>query len=259
MQYLVVDDEKLVRGAIVSELKKAVPEDSEIFDAENYIKALDIIRENDIYVAFLDINLPVVNGIELSKQIVEISPETNIVFATANSQYSVEAWETEASTFLLKPITKAAIEKAMEKLRKPRNHGAEKIKAQCFGNFECFYHNKPIAFSRSQSKEFLAYLIDRKGAEVGADEIRAVLWEEEEDSEAKKSYIRTLASDIRKSLREIGMEDALIHRKGNYSVNRECFECDYYDYIEGKLPGDSFTGEYMSRYSWAENTLATLV
>jgi two-component SAPR family response regulator len=130
----------------------------------------------------------------------------------------------------------------------------------CFGNFELTYKGKPIRFSRKKSKEMLAYLIDRRGAMITTDEIRSILWEEEDDKEEKKGYVRVLANDIRKGFETIGADDILINNQNGYGVDVSKISCDYYDF-RAKKPNTErlFQGEYMSQYSWAENTLGRLL
>lgn len=261
MKYLVVDDEPLILKDIARTIAKVVEPNAEIFTVDNYKEALVIADREQPYVAFLDVDMPEMNGLELSKRIVEISPNTNIIFVTGYEKYSFAAWKTSASAFLLKPINKKDLEEAMQKLRKPYTQKKlirDGLFFRCFGNFEIFFDGIPVKFERRQSKEFLAYLIDRQGAKVPESEIRAVLWEEDEDSDAKKSYVRTLASDIRKTLEQIGEVEIFRNGRGVYSIDMNQMHCDYYEYERGTIPRDSFRGDYMTQYSWAELTAAQL-
>lgn len=259
MRYLIVDDEPLVLRDMKRMLKEILSEDSEIFSASQCEDALNYVRENECYVAFLDIDMPEMTGLELAKHLKDIQPSLNIVFVTAYSEYMQDAWEMYVSGYLLKPAQKTSIEKALKNLRYPITYAEDKLAIQCFGNFECFYNGEPLKFYRGKSKEFFAYLVDRRGSMVGTNELRIALFEENVDSEKKKSYIRTLASDIRKTLKEYDLQDVLLHERDRYYINLSKVDCDYYRYLKGDMAAvQSYHGEYMKQYSWAEMTIGNL-
>lgn len=259
MKYLLVDDEPLALRDMERMGKEIFPEGSEIFCADNYLDALEYARENVLYVVFLDIDMPEMNGLELSKRLKDIQPEVNIVFVTAYSDYMGDAWDMYVSGYLLKPVQKSILEKALKHLRYPVSHEDDKLTIQCFGNFECFYKGEQIKFSREKSKEFFAYLVDQRGAKVRTNDLRTALFEEEVDSAKKKSYIRTLASDIRKTLKDCNLPEVLMHERDCYYVNLSKVDCDYYRYLKGEVAViNSYHGEYMKQYSWAEMTVGSL-
>ena len=262
MDYLIVDDENLILADEARTLQTVVGDDGQIHTADNCLDAIDIAREIRPYVVFLDVDMPEMNGLDLSRKIVEISPDSNIVFVTGYQKYGLDAWKTDASAFLLKPATKQDFQEALSKLRKPISKDVEarpKLEFRCFGNFEIFYDGKPLLFKRRHCKEFIAYLIDKHGANVTTDELRAIIWGEEEDSDAKKSYIRTLASDIRRSLALCDAKDIFFNNRGTYSLDTTKIYCDLYEYEAGRIPKEYFHGEYMSQYGWAEETCAMLM
>ena len=259
MKYLLVDDEPLALRDLGRMVKEVLKEESEILCADNYEDALEYAKQNELYVAFLDIDMPGMNGLELAMHLKDIRPEINIVFVTAYSEYMGEAWEMYASGYLLKPVQKSAIEKAVAHLRYPVKHNEDKMTIQCFGKFECFYKGEPVKFERAKSKEFFAYLVDQRGAKVGTNELRIALFEENVDSEKKRSYIRTLASDIRKTFENYCFQDILMHERDCYYVNLAKVDCDYYRYLNGDIAAvNSYHGEYMKQYSWAEMTVGSL-
>lgn len=135
----------------------------------------------------------------------------------------------------------------------------EKLQVQCFGYFEVFWEGEPLMFSRRQTKELLAYLIDRKGASCTAEEIAGALWENEGNMKNLKSRIRILISDLKRVLESIGKEDLILRRSGQIAIRREGIDCDYYRMLAGDMDAvNSFRGEYMVQYSWAEVTAGQL-
>ena len=116
-----------------------------------------------------------------------------------------------------------------------------------------------MVFQRKQSKELLAFLIDREGRACTSDEIAAALWENEEDIKTASSRIRRILHDLRTTLREIGMEDLLIRQRRQLAVRREMLDCDYYRMLAGDMEAiNAFGGTYMIEYSWAELTTGRL-
>ena len=126
------------------------------------------------------------------------------------------------------------------------------MRFHCFGNFEAYCDGAPIRFSLSRTKELLAYLVDREGAECRRNEIIAALFEDELNIE----YCKKLRRDLIDTFAGLGIEDALIVSRGGLAICRDKVSCDYYDYLAGERT-DPPT-EYMTQYSFGEETLARL-
>ncbi len=257
MKFLVVDDEKLALRGIIRMLSKVYPS-AEIISTQNPVTA-QMLFDKDVDVAFLDVEMPGMTGIELGELLLQEKKNLNVIYITAYSDYAVEAYRIHASGYLTKPLDEKQLRKEMENLRYPLEQNNEILKVKCFGNFEVFCGGMPVHFSRSSSKEVLAYLIDRRGATVTIDELCSNFWEESTEMEKKKSYMRTMIKSLRKTLEEYGLKDLLVSRRNSYAVNPAYLDCDYYKYLnDAEVYGDLFHGEYMSQYSWAERTLGNL-
>ena len=69
-----------------------------------------------------------------------------------------------------------------------------------------------------------------------------------------------LTADLVNKLNDIGMGDVLIRKHRQWAIKPELLDCDYYRMLHGDMDAlNSFRGEYMSRYSWAEITAASLM
>ena len=118
---VVAEDEALLREELVSRLKEAWPE-LEIAavceDGASAVEAIDLHRPE---VAFLDIRMPGLSGLEVAQAAAGTSPGTQIVFVTAYNQYAIEAFERGAVDYLLKPIDPARLATTVGrvKARKP--------------------------------------------------------------------------------------------------------------------------------------------
>lgn len=258
MRILIADDEYMVLQENREVVEAACP-DAEIVTAENYLEALDAVKTASVDVALLDIEMPGITGLELAKRLKELDPKVNIIFATAYTEYAVEAFSMYVSGYLLKPLTKEAVTKALEHLRHPVQEEQKKLQVQCFGKFEVFYHGKPVPFARTKAKEIFAYLIDIKGAAANTGELCAVLWEDSTEVEKNRHYLRNLMADLRRALRQCDAEDVLIIKRNQFSIDTSKVDCDYYRYLNGeKTAVDSYEGEYMTQYSWAEHAIGLL-
>lgn len=259
MNIIAVDDERAALWAVERAVKRAKPKaDISCFRAAG--EALDYAKNNKVDVAFLDIEMNEMNGLLLAKNLKDIYGDTNIIFVTGYTDYLRSAFDMHASGYVVKPVDDANIANELDDLRNPVKQSDEGIRVQCFGNFEIFADGKAVLFSRSKSKEALAYLVDRKGAGVSKKELAAVLREDAEYTRSTQAYIHNIITDMIASLKAAGAEDIVIKAHNNFSVDISRFSCDLYQYEKGETAAvNSYRGEYMSNYSWAEFTTGGLM
>ncbi len=264
MKILIADDEKFIREELKSTIERIHPGNSYHF-AKNFDTALEEAKNNEIDIAFLDIRMPGKTGLELARAIRIIKPDVNIIIVTAYADYALEALRLYVSGYILKPFRDKDIEDALDNLRKPLSspttHLKKSIRAQCFGNFELFFNNKPITFSRQKEKEMLAYLICLNGSSASRGEICAYLFEDEDSEEKNNNYLKKIIYSLRKDLSRLGIEGLLTHSRNSYSVNTEMIECDYYAYLSDRNrtnDRERFREGFMNQYSWAEMFKCTL-
>ncbi|WP_396634455.1 LytR/AlgR family response regulator transcription factor [Maribacter sp. R86514] len=98
---IVVDDEELARALLISYVEK-LDFLNLVGEAENPLEALQLMKEHDVNVLFLDIQMPEIKGTDFAKM---VDANTKIIFTTAYSQYALEGYELNAVDYLLKPIT----------------------------------------------------------------------------------------------------------------------------------------------------------
>lgn len=259
MKAIAIDDEKLILKDFVAQLK-TIDMIDEVHGFSEPFDALDYIQINKVDVAFLDVNMGAVDGLDIAKQIREIQSSCAVVFVTGYQEYAVEAFKLRASGYILKPATTEDIIEELHHLRLPvKNINQCRLRVQCFGNFEVFYDNIPVSFGLSKTKELFAYLVDRNGASVNTNEILMTLWEQAEDTPSTRSYVRTLVSDLAKTLNNLDEGEVFIKKRNRFSVNKTLFECDYYEFLK-KNPAaiNAYNSEYMVQYSWSEMTLGGL-
>ena len=262
MRIYVIDDEPTVLKASEQVVRRALP-DAEVTAFRSSAEALAALKNSSEFpdVCFCDIEMPGINGLEFAIRLKQISPGTKIIFVTAYSEYALEAFRVHANGYIVKPINVVRVlEEIGEPVKNPLEKDTELLKVQCFGNFEVFWQGKPLLFNRKKTREFFAYLVDRRGALCSSEEIATAIWEEDDgDITNIKAYIRVLISDVRKTLANIGQEDVVIRQRGQVAINTDKVDCDYYHMLEGDMKAvNTFQGEYMTQYSWAEITAGQL-
>lgn len=251
MNVIIVDDERLVLAAETTVIKKALPQ-AKLASFRDNQSAAEYASRNPIDVAFLDIQMRGFTGLELARQLIAMNPKINIIFCTGYAEYSLEAFSLYASGYLLKPITVEKVLDAMAHLRFPPPHEMPLV-IRCFGNFEVLCNGVPVKFKHIRTRELLAYLVDRKGALVSTNEAMAAMFGDED----KGSYMRTLKADLINTFSELGLEDVLIQHNKQIGILCDQVSCDYFDYLNGRK--DLFRGEYMTQFTFGEETLARLL
>ena len=115
---IMVDDRKIILTGGLPILKEVMP-NANVTGFTDADEAIAYARANIVALAFLDIELRNTSGLELCRELLNINPHTNVVYLTAYSEYSLDAWSTGASGFMLKPITPDGVKEQLKNLRYP--------------------------------------------------------------------------------------------------------------------------------------------
>ncbi|MBL8516781.1 MAG: response regulator transcription factor [Betaproteobacteria bacterium] len=115
---VIAEDEQIFRDAIVRLVRAAWPELEIVATCADGNSALAAISEHQPTIAFLDIRMPGLTGLEVATALVETSPETQVVFVTAYDQYALNAFESGAVDYLLKPVEEKRLAATIERLKK---------------------------------------------------------------------------------------------------------------------------------------------
>ena len=119
---IMVDDSKVTLSGGLAVLEEVMPNAT----ITGFIwpqEAIDYAKANRVALAIMDIELGTASGLDLSRTLQEINPHTNIVFLTAYPEYSLDAWETGASGFMVKPLTPERVREQLKRLRYPFHAG----------------------------------------------------------------------------------------------------------------------------------------
>lgn len=176
-------------------------------------------------VAFLDVDMPAMNGLELAGHLAEICGGLEIVFTTAHEQYALEAFKHSAIDYLLKPLTREAVHGTAKRLQRRLGAAASPAAqteagayAKCFGEFSVTGRSgQRIKWRTSKTEELMAYFLVKSGAPISKWEIFADLWPETSGEQAH-TYLHTTLYNLKKALKEAGIEADIAHTMGKYNV-----------------------------------------
>lgn len=119
---IVVDDMKIILNGALPILEQVLP-NAVITGFTRPAEAVEYAKKNRVALAFLDIEMGKISGLDMCRTLLDINPRTNVVYLTAYVEYSFDAWKTGASGFMLKPITPKGVLEQLKKLRYPFSFG----------------------------------------------------------------------------------------------------------------------------------------
>jgi DNA-binding LytR/AlgR family response regulator len=114
---VIADDERLMREQIKLRLAEVWPELQIVAEARNGLEAVEAVNQHAPNIAFLDIRMPGMTGIEAAGLIGPAHPNCHLVFVTAYDEYAVSAFERGAVDYVLKPAESARLAVTVERLK----------------------------------------------------------------------------------------------------------------------------------------------
>lgn len=116
LNIIMVDDNKSILSYNLLVLEEVAP-NAIIAGFNRPQEAIKYAKENRIDLAFLDIEMGMVSGFDLCRDLLEINPCTKVVYLTAYPEYSLDAWDTDACGFMVKPLIPEDVRRQLKKLR----------------------------------------------------------------------------------------------------------------------------------------------
>jgi len=114
LKILIVDDEPLARNRLISIIGE-LPGEHRIVEAEQGLAALEKISQDPPDIVLLDIRMPVMDGLEVAHHLTGMERPPAVIFTTAYQDHALEAFDTHAVDYLLKPIRKERLQQALER------------------------------------------------------------------------------------------------------------------------------------------------
>jgi two-component system LytT family response regulator len=258
MKIIVVDDEIALLSTFLTHLIDKAEVEYQFFQNDPKA-AIAYASLNHVDGAFLDINMPEMNGVDLAKELIKKVPTIKIVFITG---YTYDAKEIQTSLgdnllgFGYKPFDSTLIDHFLEAIAFQSKRPTLSVKT--FGPFDLFVNGTPVRFSSSKSKELLALLVVYHGSQLTMDDCIGHLWPEKDLDLAKLLY-RDAIWRLRKSLKEAGLLFLVNFARGSSSLCPNYLQCDYWNYLRKK--DGSYHGSFLPGYDWSleyQNELDTL-
>ncbi|MCR5117853.1 MAG: response regulator [Lachnospiraceae bacterium] len=271
-QVIAVDDEQNA----LNRFERLISQDSRLKLLSTFTKpteAAEFVKNNQVDIAFLDIEMPGMTGLELAEVLQDYNPYIEIVFVTAYNQYALEAFRAHATGYLLKPLSRedftAQIDIMEKKLSKEHKSQDDKLYVSCLGSFsirKSMEEGDNIRFRTSKAEELLAFLIHSEGRPRSKDMILDNLWPDADIDKAANNF-RVTCTYIRSTLADLGYIDILVRDHDDYSVNILKICCDYIDFRkkvnnidalsleESRAAVNLYKGPYLENrfYDWAED------
>lgn len=201
----------------------------------------------------IDVELPDKSGIDLAAELREMSPLLPIVFLAEDARLAYEAFRVYPQNYLLKPLTKAALEREINRCLLARSlRDVSHIEVKTFGNFEITVDGSALSFKRSRAKELLALLVDKLGSGISRAQAFTEMWEDREYDRKAQKYFDNILASLVETLREHNISEIIEIKSGRMRIRPELLDCDRYRFDMGDSEAISaYQGIYMYGYSWA--------
>jgi two-component system LytT family response regulator len=175
-------------------------------------------------IAFLDIEMPETNGLELAEKILALKGDVEIVFVTAYDQYALEAFRVNALDYLLKPLSVENVERTVARLQKRKGGSAAAHhqpltsgRIYCFGKLSVYGagSGQPVKWRTAKAEELFAYLLQHLEQEVPKWKICEALWPEY-NAEKVDIHLHTTVYKMKKVLASANIQFNIRFSNGCY-------------------------------------------
>jgi len=258
METIIVDDEAIMIRKFIR-ISKGIRDIDIVGSFEDAESAVEFMENRPVELAFLDVEMPVTNGIDLAKKLREIRPDVLIVFVTAYDEYIKDSNEIGGDYYLIKPYNEETLEMAMQRVRLLGKRQKKMLYIQTFGRFLVMNGERPLPLT-GKAKEILALTVIKRGKEISNEEIYRTLWENRPFSNKDMTVLYNALRRLKNALKKEGVEDLLISTRRGQKINTEMFDCDYYTWQDkGEDERTLFEGEFLAEYTWGEYILADII
>jgi two-component SAPR family response regulator len=206
---------------------------------QNPLTVLEELHSTCPRVAFIDIEMPEMDGITLAEKLLEYDPSIIIVFITSWDQYAVKAFDLNALDYILKPIKLERFSKMIEKIRNEINQELPQshlLKIKCFDSLEATIGGMPVKWERAKAEELFAFLLMNHGRFMHKEVIIENLWPDYSPEKALP-ILQTAICKIRKVFSQIQDSVKLEYSGNKYCLTIENAQCDYLE-MEKALFGE---------------------
>ncbi|MCP3872727.1 MAG: response regulator transcription factor [Desulfobacteraceae bacterium] len=235
---IIADDEENLRMGISVLLERLWPELTILGQAQNGIEALSLIEQERPDIAFLDIKMPGMTGVEVAKK---ISGICKIVFITAYDHFAVQAFESEAVDYILKPVTQNRLEKTLIRLKGQLEAQDDSL------NFDLKMKKIIQVLENKEIPDYLRLIKVKTGSELRFIPVSQVLYFKAED---KYTIVQTATNEflIKTPIKDL---ENMLDPKQFWRVHRSSIV----NIEKIKMIKRSFTNQMMVGFDQTDHTL----
>ncbi|WP_042478169.1 response regulator [Bacillus ndiopicus] len=237
MRVLIVDDEPIM--LLTMKRMLASIEGVELVGSfQQMNEALTFLRQHEVDIAFLDIEIAEDNGLELAHKLRSHNSDLDIVFTTSHADYAMQAYDVYPLDYMLKPVSKSRLSQTIARAYNKRHRTSEepmlnRLKVQALGCFEVSSSQQgEVKWISKKSKELFAFLLIHRGKNVGKMKVIEALFPEMPLKNAE-TYLNTAVYQCRKALSEHGFKEQLITAQEKYRLALDHMEIDFVQLEQG--------------------------
>ena len=231
---IAIDDEKKA----LDRFERVMLDEPRLYLAGRFTKAEDAIsfaEQVKIDVAFVDIDMPGIDGLTLAERLLSMRPRLEIIFVTAYDQYAMAAFRLHAAGYLLKPIGLQELREQVDVLVRRRgdimlNDQSVPLVVNCFGTFRCYPdgdEERLVQWRTTKTEELFALLINSLGGPLPREIIVDTLWPETDPEKAANRF-RVTCTYLRNTLATSGYPDMLLRERDSYRLDLQRLRCDLF-------------------------------
>ena len=218
-----VDDEPI----LLDWLCRVVSQSSDVQQTEAFLHESDALRfaeQNPFDVAFLDIELHDMDGVDVAERLRAVNPRCGIIFCTGHSDYAVDAiGRLRVDGYLLKPIKPDKVQRELDRLKERLDSSEKLLRVDLSHGVNIFDKaGTPVHFRRGKTEELFAELLRQNGKSLSADALCELLWADSTENEylreKNRNYLTQLFTDLRHALEDCGAQDVLKKTAEGYAV-----------------------------------------
>lgn len=252
MNVIYVDDEKLqLTNFCLTVVGMEMIDSLQTFQEGE--QALEWTQNHSVDLAFLDIEMSGMNGIELARRLKKIDDNIQIIFVTAYEQYALQAYGVDAIGYLLKPYLREDIKKHLMRAGRFQKQPIAEIQIRTMPELSVSVNGKPVMIGRNKQEELLALLIDRGESGLLKKDAIENLW----DGYSSDNIYWTTMSRLKKILDEAGASNLILTRGQTKYINTQLVDCDLYQMLRGDIKAiNAYQGEYLGErfleFEWVQ-------
>lgn len=257
---IIIDDEKPALDVLKLFLEKT----GQICVAGSYMRAADALAEIQSIrpdVAFLDIEMPDISGLELAEKIIDSGLDIEIVFVTAYNKYALEAFRVNAIDYILKPFSLEDITQAITRLKKVKPLPAvsqvptDTGRIHCFGRLSVYGagNSEAVKWRTSKTEELFAFMLQNLNMEVAKWKITQVLWPECEVEKQINTNLYTTVYKVKKTLLSANIKFSFTFINGRYKLELSDVYIDTSEFKAITDGGIGFSSASIESYKKALN------